>query len=180
MIWKPSEGLARADAIVGGLEIDAGSCGVLSPFPPVYRHRMVDVIAIAIDNALEDGAERRDEVTWASFEAVRFETVQFDNRRPPSGWRQPPDLAAADIAVSDIARAVADGVLPPKVIIDVDGVAHDAAAYQAAEASSAAPIKGPRKKRVKKKAKRRAKAKAVRDDASQPEAEAVPAAEPAP
>ena len=59
MTWTPSEGLERAEAIVGGLEIDAGNCGVLSPFPPVYRHRMVEVIARAIDQALEDGAERR-------------------------------------------------------------------------------------------------------------------------
>ena len=62
MNWKPSEGLKRTHAIVGELEAAAVACGVGSGmagdwgFPPIYQHRMVEVIAKAIDAALSDGA----------------------------------------------------------------------------------------------------------------------------
>ena len=61
MPWKPSEGLKRADSLVTQIEQDAAACG--SPMAGwseyrLLRHRMVEVIAKALDQALSDGSEQ--------------------------------------------------------------------------------------------------------------------------
>ena len=59
MNWKPSEGLKRADAVVRDME--AAQTAIFGPsggFAPIFRHRIMQLIAEAIDQALSDGSEQ--------------------------------------------------------------------------------------------------------------------------
>lgn len=59
-VWKPSEGLKRADHVVTLIEQAADACDTpLAGYAGYHqlRHRMVDVIATALDAALRDGSE---------------------------------------------------------------------------------------------------------------------------
>jgi len=51
--WIPSEGLKRADAIVGEIEQAIGACEA-GPPGNVRRHRLMEIVARAIDDAMTD------------------------------------------------------------------------------------------------------------------------------
>ena len=53
--WKPSEGLRRAEPLVA--EIHCAIIATDGVIPPLGRHRAVELIAKAIDQALRDGSE---------------------------------------------------------------------------------------------------------------------------
>lgn len=64
--WKPTEGLKRAEAIVRDIEqagvatlaaMAYGADSLKLSRDPIYRHRLVEIIATAIDQALRDGSE---------------------------------------------------------------------------------------------------------------------------
>lgn len=48
--WKPSEGLTKAEMLVQILEVEARAAG--SVITPVFRHRMVEMIAKTLDGGV--------------------------------------------------------------------------------------------------------------------------------
>ena len=69
--WKPSEGLSKSELLVQILEIEARAAG--SVITPVFRHRMVEMIANVIDNSLPVSAAqtaRAETHTWENRKAV--------------------------------------------------------------------------------------------------------------
>lgn len=59
MSWTPSEGLKRADAVVREIEASQSAIfGTVGGFAPVFRYRVTQLIAQALDQALADGAEQ--------------------------------------------------------------------------------------------------------------------------
>ena len=85
--WKPSEGLTKAEMLVQILEVEARAAG--STITPVFRHRMVEMIAKTLDGGvvgvLTASAEHRVTLQNGTYDGafsphdVLNETVQHVN-----------------------------------------------------------------------------------------------------
>lgn len=118
MTWRPSEGIKRAEPIVGQFHEELTAAGI--KMEPVYQWRLVGLIARALDDAL---GEKSDQDALAAMVKGNGHVEDFSVSELPtaaSGWTRDPDgfipasspLATADPVGLDMPDFPADNLVP--------------------------------------------------------------------
>lgn len=192
MAWTPSEGLMRAQAVVADIDAAAAACGVLTPFPHPLYHRLTEVIAKAIDQALADGAEKPSTTEARWFMPLPYKGEDGDtaiSRTPTAAPAAMPPATGNGHAPLELDPAgflgATKAALPPLATFDEEAAREQIIAElttETADCIAAIEAGVPKKKRGRPKgskaAKKRKSAKAIKAELY-PEAEAAPAEAPA-
>lgn len=110
--WKPSVGLAKAELLVGILEVEARAAG--SVITPVFRHRMVEMIAKTLDgDALFSTVHPVDKGAWPRRpESVDLNEPSLVHRTLGNGHHPEDDIDDEAIHAAPIMGRVHEADLP--------------------------------------------------------------------